>query len=214
MAAEREYCLSRSTPRRGGFSPLLVVLVIAVVLWVQFTRSQTAPENAPLSDATPAAETTFDVEQPQATADATARAPQDGASSAAEPPAQVLATTVEHTARANTPKPPKPTVPSPRAPPAQIDGLPVITLDELPREAHETLDLIERAGPFPFSKDGATFQNREGLLPRKASGYYREYTVITPEENDRGARRIVAGARDDLYYTDDHYASFARIWLP
>ncbi|HQY91474.1 ribonuclease domain-containing protein [Caldilinea sp.] len=206
--------MSRSTPRRGGFSPLLVVLVIAVMLWVLFTRSQTAPESAPLSDVTPAAEATFDVEQPQATADATESTPHAAASPAAEQPAQVSVATIENTALASAPKPPKPTATSPRAPPAQIDGLPIITLDELPREARKTLDLIERDGPFPFSKDGATFQNREGLLPRKASGYYHEYTVITPGENDRGARRIVAGARDELYYTDDHYASFARIWMP
>lgn len=113
-----------------------------------------------------------------------------------------------------TPKPAQPTATPTRGPPAQIDGLPVITLDELPPEALETLALIENDGPFPFSKDGSVFQNRERLLPRKPTGYYREYTVITPGEGDRGARRIVRGEAGELYYTDDHYASFARIWLP
>ena len=105
-------------------------------------------------------------------------------------------------------KPPKPT-PSP-APPARAGpaGMPVITLDELPPEALDTLDLIESDGPFPFERDGITFQNRERLLPQKSRGYYREYTVITPWENDRGARRIIAGANGELYYTDDHYESF------
>ena len=39
----------------------------------------------------------------------------------------------------------------------------------------------------------------------------REYTVVTPGSRDRGARRIVAGAGGEYYYTDDHYDSFRRI---
>ena len=101
-----------------------------------------------------------------------------------------------------------------RGPPARIDGLPVITLDELPPEALETLARIESEGPFPFRQDGTTFQNRERLLPRQPTGYYREYTVITPGASTRGARRIVGGAQGELYYTDNHYSSFARIWAP
>ncbi len=101
-----------------------------------------------------------------------------------------------------------------RGPPERIDGLPVITLDELPPEALDTLALIERGGPFPFRQDGTIFQNRERRLPLKPAGYYREYTVITPGASTRGARRIVAGAGGELYYTDDHYASFRRIWKP
>jgi ribonuclease T1 len=92
-----------------------------------------------------------------------------------------------------------------------VDGLPVVYVDQLPRQARDTLRLIESDGPFPYSKDGSVFQNRERILPRKPSGYYHEYTVITPGENDRGARRIVAGDGGELYYTDDHYDSFKRI---
>ncbi len=90
-------------------------------------------------------------------------------------------------------------------------GLPVIFYDELPPEAKETIRLIEQDGPFPYRKDGATFSNREGLLPARPHGYYREYTVITPGSPDRGARRIVAGENGELYYTDDHYASFREV---
>ena len=61
----------------------------------------------------------------------------------------------------------------------------------LPPEAIETLALIQRGGPFPYRKDGTTFQNRERLLPARPRGYYREYTVPTPGSRDRGARRIV-----------------------
>ena len=51
--------------------------------------------------------------------------------------------------------------------------------------------------------------------PRKPGGYYHEYTVRTPGERTRGARRIVCGgtptAPDACWYTGDHYGSFARI---
>ena len=83
----------------------------------------------------------------------------------------------------------------------------------LPPEAIETLALIQRGGPFPYRKDGTTFQNRERLLPTKPRGYYREYTVPTPGARDRGARRIVAGGNppEVFYYTADHYSSFRQI---
>lgn len=91
-------------------------------------------------------------------------------------------------------------------------GLRVVDLASMPVQAQQTVALIERGGPYPYAKDGAVFGNREAILPRQRSGYYREYTVITPEEGDRGARRIVTGDRDRaFFYTDDHYASFARV---
>ncbi len=62
-----------------------------------------------------------------------------------------------------------------------------------------------------MSKDGSTFQNREGILPPQPQGYYSEYTVETPGSSDRGARRIVGGKDGELYYTDDHYSSFSWI---
>jgi guanyl-specific ribonuclease Sa len=83
----------------------------------------------------------------------------------------------------------------------------------LPPEAIATLELIERGGPFPYDRDGTTFQNRERLLPDRPRGYYREYTVDTPGSRDRGARRIVTGGQppEVYYYTDDHYRSFRRL---
>ncbi len=82
---------------------------------------------------------------------------------------------------------------------------------QLPREAIETLVLIKKGGPFAHQRDGATFGNREKILPPRERGWYREYTVTTPGAKDRGARRIVAGRDGTLYYTDDHYRSFKRI---
>lgn len=86
----------------------------------------------------------------------------------------------------------------------------------LPPEAIETLRLIQRGGPFPHRQDGAVFQNRERLLPDRARGYYRGYTVPTPGARDRGARRIVTGGDppDVFYYTEDHYRSFREIEVP
>jgi ribonuclease T1 len=85
---------------------------------------------------------------------------------------------------------------------------------ELPREARETLALIEAGGPFPYARDGAFFGNRERQLPARERGYYREYTVKTPGVRGRGPRRIVAGRGGDSYYSDDHYRSFRRIIRP
>ncbi|MER5812867.1 ribonuclease domain-containing protein [Streptomyces sp. NPDC002033] len=82
----------------------------------------------------------------------------------------------------------------------------------LPSQAHDTLDLIDRGGPFPYSQDGVVFQNRERLLPGQSTGYYHEYTVITPGSPTRGARRIITGLQvQEDYYTADHYASFRRV---
>lgn len=89
--------------------------------------------------------------------------------------------------------------------------MPDVQVQELPREARETLLLIKRGGPFPYRKDGTVFGNRERRLPIRERGYYREYTVPTPGSKDRGARRIVAGSNAEYYYTDDHYRTFRRI---
>lgn len=84
-----------------------------------------------------------------------------------------------------------------------------ICQSQLPAEAHETLDLIEQGGPYPYPQDGTVFQNREGILPGQSEGYYHEYTVETPGSDDRGARRIVTGDKEqEDYYTEDHYESF------
>lgn len=99
--------------------------------------------------------------------------------------------------------------------PATVDpesGLPVVALATLPVEARDTVALVDRGGPFPYAKDGAVFGNREKLLPARPTGFYREYTVPTPGEDDRGPRRIVTGDRGGmLFYTADHYASFVRV---
>ncbi len=89
--------------------------------------------------------------------------------------------------------------------------LPTISAVDLPPEARTVLNLIKQGGPFPYRKDGTTFQNRERRLPVRPKGYYKEYTVKTPGRSDRGPRRIVTGAKGELYFTDDHYRTFKLI---
>jgi ribonuclease T1 len=91
-----------------------------------------------------------------------------------------------------------------------------VSLAQLPAEAQKTHQLILAGGPFPHSKDGTVFRNRERALPAQPRGYYYEYTVDTPGSRDRGARRIVCGGRPPTqpkacFYTGDHYASFRQI---
>ncbi len=92
-------------------------------------------------------------------------------------------------------------------------NFPLISVGELPPEARDTLKLIQRGGPFPYSRDGVVFSNREKILPREPRGYYHEYTVKTPGAKNRGALRIVCGGGERLtcYYSDDHYQTFRKI---
>jgi len=110
------------------------------------------------------------------------------------------------------------TAASATAPPAAVSSplaatsVGSVCYSTLPSQAHDTLALIAKGGPFPYSQDGVVFQNREGVLPKQSTGYYHEYTVITPGSSTRGARRVVTGkqTRED-YYTADHYATFKLI---
>jgi ribonuclease T1 len=91
-----------------------------------------------------------------------------------------------------------------------------IALQDLPKEGQETYSLIRQGGPFRYEKDGVVFGNREKQLPVAKRGFYREYTVRTPGEKSRGARRIVCGGEEprlpkQCFYTQDHYASFREI---
>jgi len=96
--------------------------------------------------------------------------------------------------------------------PGATDPLPAF----LPPEAHDTIALILRGGPFPHRQDGSVFGNRERRLPQRPRGYYHEYTVRTPGVDHRGARRIVTGGEppETWYYSDDHYETFRGFEVP
>ena len=91
-------------------------------------------------------------------------------------------------------------------------GLLWVAESALPVQARRTLALIRAGGPYPYPRnDDQSFGNREGRLPAKPAGYYTEYTFVTPGEQDRGPRRIIAGVGGERYYTEDHYESYRRV---
>ena len=83
---------------------------------------------------------------------------------------------------------------------ADVQDLSVVTVEELPREARETLALIKEGGPFPYKRDGILFGNRERRLPVQSSGHYREYTVPTPGARDRVPFWVFVGGLADAPY--------------
>ena len=95
--------------------------------------------------------------------------------------------------------------------PTPDSGLPTIAAGDLPKVAQNLLVTIHAGGPFRYKEDGQTFANRERILPRQASAYYKEYTVKAGTQGDRGPLRIIGGHFGDLYWTSDHYAHFQQI---
>ncbi|MEU6866013.1 ribonuclease domain-containing protein [Streptomyces sp. NPDC046876] len=100
---------------------------------------------------------------------------------------------------------------APVSAPAWAKGMATVRADALPPQAREVLKLIDKGGPYPYRQDGTVFGNFEKALPQQKRGYYHEFTVKTPGERDRGARRIVTGQGGEFYYTDDHYDSFKAV---
>jgi ribonuclease T1 len=95
--------------------------------------------------------------------------------------------------------------------PTPPPGMPTVALSSLPNQAQEVVEGIQHGGGLKYRQDGTVFTNREGRLPVKPHGYYREYTVATPGLIDRGPRRIITGQDGELYYTPDHYRTFQWI---
>ena len=59
---------------------------------------------------------------------------------------------------------------------------------------------------------GDVFQNREGLLPKKAGRTWTECDIGTLTGGSRGAKRIVFSNDGLVYYTADHYKSFELLY--
>ncbi|MFF4338312.1 ribonuclease [Kitasatospora sp. NPDC001540] len=138
----------------------------------------------------------------------------DGASAAKSPSAASAGSAAA--TRGGTAGAPKPSAPA-KSPTARATWVPTdpaladVCRSELPAQALDTLGLIARGGPYPYRSDGIVFENREGRLPRRGSGYYHEFTVVTPGSGDRGTRRIVTGGTGEQYWTADHYATFQEV---
>ncbi|MCT2584772.1 ribonuclease domain-containing protein [Actinophytocola gossypii] len=92
-------------------------------------------------------------------------------------------------------------------------GIDEAGLSTLPAEVADTIALVQAGGPYPYPEDGQTYENREGVLPDCAAGYYSLYTVPTPGAPDRGERRLVAGDAGEFYYTPDRYGTFVHVNL-
>ncbi|MDR6977370.1 guanyl-specific ribonuclease Sa [Streptomyces sp. 3330] len=60
-------------------------------------------------------------------------------------------------------------------------------------------------------RPGPPIPLRPGPLPAHERACPREHTVETPGSRDRGARRVVTGRGDEIYYTDDHYDTFRAV---
>ncbi len=85
---------------------------------------------------------------------------------------------------------------------------PSATQPPCPPEVYSTLERVRAGQSFPHRNDGSTFQNREGLLPIKPDGYYREWVHPTPGIAGPGQQRVVTGQGGEVYYTPDHYRTF------
>ena len=59
---------------------------------------------------------------------------------------------------------------------------------------------------------GSYFGNNEGLLPDKKGRQYYECDIGTLNKKARGAKRIIYSNDGLIYYTDDHYESFERLY--
>ncbi|MDH6574846.1 ribonuclease domain-containing protein [Kitasatospora sp. MAP5-34] len=110
----------------------------------------------------------------------------------------------------STVKPSAPARPSGAGAPAH-PGIADVCRSKLPSQARDTLALVDKGGPYPYRTDGIVFENRENRLPKQSTGYYHEFTVVTPGSGDRGTRRVVTGTAGEEYWTGDHYSTFQAI---
>ena len=77
-----------------------------------------------------------------------------------------------------------------------------------PVDISSTIHRINAGARHPHRNDGTVFRNREGLLPTRPLGYYREFVHPTHGAQGAGLQRIIRGNRGELYYSPDHYESF------
>lgn len=76
------------------------------------------------------------------------------------------------------------------------------------RELGWTGGSVEQVAPG-CAIGGDAFGNREGVLP---DGKYRECDIDTLGQSSRGAKRIVYSDDGRIYYTEDHYETFALLY--
>lgn len=155
---------------------------------------------------------------------------QDAPPSAPPAPVQSVAATAEPTAQPSVQPTPVTTAdPKGNTEPLEENGsydsvqdvaLYIQTYGELPDNyitKNEAEDLgwsggsVEQYAPGK-AIGGDRFSNREGLLPKANGRTWTECDIDTLGENSRGAKRLVFSNDGLIYYTDDHYESFQRIY--
>ncbi|MEZ4635732.1 MAG: ribonuclease domain-containing protein [Caldilineaceae bacterium] len=184
--------MSRGSQKPGGnrrlsLGTLIVVLGLMAVIYWQTGTLPTEVLDAVLGEGTPITLATQDA-PPTATDTATATVQPTTVAQATATPVPptaedraVVAPTDTSIAAAghgdtHIPANPRPTPTATATPQRSRSGLPTVAFDDLPVQAQETIELIDAGGPFPFSRDGIIFQNRERILPLHNQGYYHEYT--------------------------------------
>ena len=90
------------------------------------------------------------------------------------------------------------------------------TAVSIPQEAKDTLAHVDQKGCAPQGyKGGKIFQNdgRNGSQVLPTSGMpYREYDIYPYNKGvPRGTERIVVGADNSAWYTNNHYATFSKM---
>ena len=81
----------------------------------------------------------------------------------------------------------------------------VAAIDQTGRPPAGVVQGGRRGGPR------GAFDNRQGLLPRRAAGYYVESDIWPRGPGGRGTYRLVFGREGEVYYTSDHYRTFTRL---
>ena len=63
-----------------------------------------------------------------------------------------------------------------------------------------------------LSIGGDNFGNREGILPEAQGRTYKECDIDTYKKKSRGAKRLVYSNDGVIFYTDDHYKTFEKLY--
>jgi guanyl-specific ribonuclease Sa len=112
-----------------------------------------------------------------------------------------------------------PTAPATRETRAPDPGPRSLGDASLDRQVALVVESMDRTGhpPAGVAQGGrrgrarGTFENAEGRLPAQPPGYYTETDVWPRGASGRGTQRLIFGRGGEVYYTADHYRTFARV---